>query len=89
MFTLIATTNKSEGSVNVPVLDIMTNEQVAQAVLSGFKPDFKRGVIKCTNEVKEFVKTLRNAPDEVFCDPCYDVMQQEDCFVLSFGFIND
>jgi len=86
MLTLLSTT-ETTGQINVPVLDKMTNEQMAQAILSRFKPEFERWASKRTNDVNEYVRTLRNSPDEVFIDPCYEVC--EDYFVLSFGFTND
>lgn len=76
--------NQGTGDINVPIIGITTNEQMAEAILKRFKPDFKRGVSKCTNEVKEYVKRLRNNPDEVFFNPCYELC--EDLFVCSFEF---
>lgn len=80
--------NEGTGDINIPVLGVMTNEDMAEAILSRFKPSFTRGVSKCTNEVKKYVRTLRNEPDGLFLDPCYDVAQMEDVFICSFEFEN-
>ena len=78
--------NQGTGDINVPITGITTNEQMAEAILKRYKPDFKRGVSKCTNEVKEYVKTLLNDPNRLFIDPCYEVEHMEDLFVCSFEF---
>ena len=87
MLTLIATTDKAEGAINIPVLDVMTNEQTARAILNAFTSRFYPDVVKCTKDVKEYVKSLNNYPEEVFCDPCYDIEGMEDNFILSFDFV--
>jgi hypothetical protein len=99
MFSLLDTTEQ-QGQTNIPILDVMTNEQMAEAIESRFKPDFTRGVVKSTNEMKKYVRTLRNEPERVFIDPCYDAWDEdededeefdrcEDFFTLSFGFSDE
>jgi hypothetical protein len=85
MFTLTATTNKSEGCINVPVLRTMTNEDVAEGIFKGFNRDNGMKIAKHIKELENYVRTLRNYPDEVFINPYNDVC--EDSFILSFDFI--
>ena len=84
MFGLIATTQKSEGIINIPVLDTMTNGDMARAILNDFTAHFNSDAVKCTKQVKKYVKTLEKDPDGLFIDPCYEIC--EDYFVLSFKF---
>ena len=86
MFQLTATTTKSEGIINVPVLDIMTNEQTAEAILRRFPKRYNSKLVLRIDEVKEYVKTLLNEPTRVFVNPCYDVPQMSEAFILSFDF---
>ena len=84
MFKLIATTNKAEGLVNVPVLDTMTNEDVAQGIFKAFNRTNGMRIAKRMAELENYIRTLRNKPYELFIDPCYEVCEDE--FVLSFDF---
>ncbi|ANS04885.1 hypothetical protein [uncultured Mediterranean phage] len=87
MFTLTATTNKAEGLINVPVLNTMTNGEMAQAILKRFPDTYNAQIVKRIDEVKSYLRTLENDSEGLFINPYCDVC--EDSFICSFGFIND
>jgi len=71
------------GAINIPVLNRMTNEDVANAILKAVTRNELQYSIKEWRKIESFCKTLQNDAEGLFIDPCENC---EDCFVLAFGF---
>jgi len=71
------------GAINIPVLNRMNNQEVAEAILKAVTGHELKYTIKEWLKIEEYVKTLLNEPETQFIDPCENC---PDCFVLAFGF---
>jgi len=71
------------GAINIPVLNKMTNKDVAEAILRHVESEEIKYSLIERAKIERYCDTLLNETDGQFIDPCENC---EDCFVLAFGF---
>jgi hypothetical protein len=79
----LLSTEPIHGAINIPVLNKMSNGEVAEAILSAVAQQEARFNVKQWLSIESFCNTLQNDSESQYIDPCDNC---PDCFVLAFGF---
>jgi len=79
----LLSTEPIHGAINIPVLNKMTNKDVAEAILRHVESEEIKYSLIERAKIERYCDTFLNETDGLFIDPCENC---EDCFVLAFGF---